>query len=101
MDEQNQWLNAIPDGKEILNVVKSLHPTKAPGSDGLSAVFFQQFWGIVGNDVTKAIQNIFRHGRFPQGFNDSFVVLIPKTADFSSFNQIRPIALCNTVYKIF
>lgn len=30
-----------------------------------------------------------------------FFVLIPKTTQLSTFNHIRPIALCNTLYKIF
>lgn len=72
--------------KHILMALNSLHPNKAPGSDGTSTLFYQYF---------------FRHGRFPQGFNDSFVILIPKTTHFSTSNHIRPIALCNTLYKIF
>lgn len=55
----------------------------------------------MGGDVCITIQNIFRHGIFPQGLNDSFFVLIPKTTHFTTFNQLRPIALCNTLYKVF
>lgn len=81
--------------------VKNLHLIKAPGLDGMSTLFFQHFWEMVGDDVTFTIQNIFRHRIFPQGLNDSFIVLISKNPQFTTFNQIRPIALCNTLYKIF
>lgn len=100
-EEQNSILHAIPNEKEILNTVNNLHPTKASRPNGMPALFFQHFWGTVGKDVTTAIQNIFRHGCFPQGFNDTFIVLIPKTCHFSTFNHIRPIVLCNTIYKMF
>ncbi|KAL5544517.1 hypothetical protein UlMin_008301 [Ulmus minor] len=35
-----------------------MHPSKAPGSDGLPALFFQQFWGILGEDITREALNI-------------------------------------------
>lgn len=81
-------------------ILDSIHPTKAPSPDGMPALFYQKYWDIVGHAVIIAIQNIFTHRIFPQGLNDSFIVLIPKSAQLSSFNKIRPIALCNTLYKV-
>lgn len=97
---QNTSLSCIHDRREIWDSVKSLHLTKAPGPDGMSAIFFQHFWETVGDDVTSTIQNIFKSGIFPKGLNDSFIILIPKTNHLTTFNQIRPIALCNTLYKV-
>lgn len=94
-------LNAILDREVIWEALKSLHPTKTLGPDGMPALFFQFFWKIVSNDIITTIQNIFRHGIFLQRLNDSFIVFISKTTQFSTFNQIRPIALCNTLYKVF
>ncbi|XP_016715474.1 uncharacterized protein [Gossypium hirsutum] len=39
--------------EEISKAVMEMGGTKAPGFDGFQAVFFQKFWGIVGEDVTK------------------------------------------------
>ncbi|PPD77133.1 hypothetical protein GOBAR_DD25940 [Gossypium barbadense] len=39
--------------EEISKAVMEMGGTKAPGFDGFQAVFFQKFWAIVGEDVTK------------------------------------------------
>lgn len=101
IEVQNNILKCIPNRDEILKTVKSLYPIKAPGPDEMSALFFQHYWDIVGNDVVTTIQNIFRRGVFPQVLDDSFIVFILKSIHFTSFNQTRPISLCNTLYKIF
>lgn len=77
-----------------------MHPTKAPGPDGMSAVFFQKYWDIVGGDVTKMIQNVFCSGLLPRDINKFYVVLIPKVQGVLEFKHLKPISLCNTIYKI-
>lgn len=37
---------------------------------------------------------------FPLGINDMSVVLIPKKENVDSMKDLRPIALCNVVYKL-
>lgn len=83
----------------MLKGVKSVHPIKALGPVGMSALFFQHYWEMIGDDVTSTTQNIFHNEIFPLGLNDLFIVLIPKNPQ--TFNQIRLIALCNTLYKVF
>lgn len=56
---QNSKLSAILAKDELFKVVKSLYPINVRGLDGMSVLFFQHFWRVVGNDVTIAIQNIF------------------------------------------
>lgn len=46
------------------------------------------------------IQNAFRTVTIPREVNRTFIVLIPKASQISTFNHRRPISLCNTVYKI-
>ena len=37
---------------EVFLAAKNLKPHAAPGPDGMPALFYQQFWSIVGKDVT-------------------------------------------------
>nr|XP_048328537.1 uncharacterized protein LOC107422390 [Ziziphus jujuba var. spinosa] len=55
----NLFLEAIMPESEIWNLVQKMHPRKAPGLDGMSAIFFQKYWSIVGPDVVHMAQNVF------------------------------------------
>jgi hypothetical protein len=39
-------------------------------------------------------------GAIPEGWNDTIVVLIPKVKEPQSLKDLRPISLCNMLYKI-
>lgn len=38
------------------------HPTKEPGADGMSTLFYKKYWHIVGNDVISYVLNILNNG---------------------------------------
>lgn len=40
---------------EPLLALKHMHPTKAPGPDGIPPLFFQHHWHIIGHSITKAL----------------------------------------------
>ena len=44
--------------EEVVTALKQMHPTKAPGLDGMSAIFFQKYWDVVGNDITCMVLNV-------------------------------------------
>lgn len=58
-EEDNAQLILVLDGKEIWEVLKQMHPDKAPGQDGMTTFFFRHFWDIVGNDVIASVQDFF------------------------------------------
>ena len=35
-----------------------MHLTKALGPDGMSAIFFQKYWDVIGNDITCTVLNV-------------------------------------------
>ncbi|GKV27974.1 hypothetical protein SLEP1_g37084 [Rubroshorea leprosula] len=86
---------------DITQALFQMHPSKAPGPDGLSPAFFQQFWNIVKEDVVRPCLQFLNHGgALPQDLNFTHIVLIPKHNEPRTMADLRPISLCNVVYRI-
>ena len=86
--------------EEIRQGLWSLKPFKAPGVDGLHAGFFQYFWEDVKGPVCKEVRDVFESKVVPEYLNETLIALIPKCPNPESFNNYRPISLCNTIYKV-
>lgn len=71
-------LNAPFPDLEVQAAVFQMAPTKAPGPDGFSAMFFQRCWPSIKNEVTGKILNMLNEGPIEEGINDTNIVLIPK-----------------------
>uniref|UniRef100_A0A2N9H0H1 aminobutyraldehyde dehydrogenase n=1 Tax=Fagus sylvatica TaxID=28930 RepID=A0A2N9H0H1_FAGSY len=98
--EVNEAICQIPSHVEIKETIFGMYNLKAPGLDGLPALFYKKYWPIVGDSVISAMQNFFQSGHMLKEVNSSFIVLIPKNNSPSTVNHFRPISLCNTVYKV-
>lgn len=96
----NASLSSIPLILEIKNVVFSFDGNKAPSLDGFPMFFFQDFWDIVGKDVSNGVKEFFGARRILKEINGTFITLIPKTQGVDSMDKFRPIILCNSFYKI-
>ncbi|XP_042950031.1 uncharacterized protein LOC122282138 [Carya illinoinensis] len=86
--------------KEVEDALKQMHPSKAPRPDGMSPIFFQKYWHVLGKSVTDAFLLSLNSGDFPSELNHTFLTLIPKKASPSKVADFRPISLCNVLYKI-
>lgn len=85
---------------EIHEAIKSMSPYKAPGNDGLQAIFYQANWDIVGAKVVDFALNAFKDGYFDEKLNETLLCVIPKVERPETINQFRPISLCNVVVKL-
>lgn len=85
---------------DIKKALFFIGPMKAPGEDGLPALFLQQAWDVCKSNLVSFIQNCFITASIPEGLNSTLMTLIPKVPNPSTVSDLRPISLCNTAYKI-
>lgn len=98
--EQNADFLKSFSREEVKAAIFSMKPDKAPGPDGMNPKFFQHFWPVIGEDVSRFIIDCLQENKFPSGLSDANIVLIPKKDCVDRVADLRPIALCNTVYKV-
>ena len=63
-------------------------------------LFFQHFWPLIGNVVSKIVLDFLSFGIVPLNFNETHIVLNPKIKEPKKVTNYRPISLCNVVYKL-
>lgn len=86
--------------QEVKKILWSINPKSAPGPDGFSAGFFRQAWGIIGPDVTKAVQEFFQNSQMLKQINTTTIVLLQKTENPTNIRDYRPISCCNVILKV-
>uniref|UniRef100_A0A803QHZ7 Reverse transcriptase domain-containing protein n=1 Tax=Cannabis sativa TaxID=3483 RepID=A0A803QHZ7_CANSA len=65
-----------------------------------SGIFYMKSWNLGGPEVCKLVKEFFDQGSMSRQINRTFICLIPKENNASSFDKFRPISLCNFCYKI-
>ena len=96
----NSKLSRAFTREEVVSALKQLHPLKSPGSDGMSTLFFQKYWNIVGTNVSNMVLNVLKSGMSLSNINKTNIALVPKTNNPLRMTEFRPISLCNVVYKL-
>jgi len=53
-------------------------PLKAPGPDGMSHLFYQHYWNLVGDDVCQSVLNFLNNASLPGHLNHTLSPLFPR-----------------------
>ena len=96
----NAFLTSDFTEREVKQALDDIGDLKAPGMAGLQTLFYKHYWHLVGDDVVREVLHVLRGGSIPEGWNDTLVVLIPKVQNPEHLKDLRPISLCNVVYKL-
>uniref|UniRef100_A0A803PL55 Reverse transcriptase domain-containing protein n=1 Tax=Cannabis sativa TaxID=3483 RepID=A0A803PL55_CANSA len=63
---------------KVVNALQTMCHDKSPESDGMSAMFYQNYWPIVGNIVTDVVLEILNDGQSIELINTAVITLIHK-----------------------
>lgn len=97
---QNQSLVSQVTLNEVKKALFGMHPDRSPGPDGFSPGFYQKFRSIISTDLLNLVRQFFVQGKLENDIGDANIVLIPKVKNPSTMRDLRPISLCNVVYKV-
>lgn len=98
--DTNTELTQAVNMEEIKQPVFGIGPHKAPGPDGFSGAFYQQFWNELNPKIFKKIQGFLDDNSWDRIHNHTNICLLPKVEGPTTMTDFRPIALCNVSYKI-
>ncbi|CAN1777113.1 LINE-1 reverse transcriptase homolog [Linum perenne] len=96
----NSDLYRLLSEEEICEAIFSLGASQSPGPDGFNGHFYRRFWPTIGPLVCKEVIQFFQTCTMPAEWNDTHLVLIPKTPNPTGMGSYRPISCCNFRYKI-
>eukprot|EP00253_Pinus_taeda_P018287 PITA_18287 len=99
-EDEAKDLTILVTKEEIEAAMKLMGKDKSPGPDGWTIELFLHFYEQIGAEITEVVEESRLKGVIYRPFNSTFIALIPKKDDPESFEDFRPISLCNCIYKI-
>ncbi|GKE05481.1 hypothetical protein Tco_1397499 [Tanacetum coccineum] len=84
---------------EIKKALLEIDGNKAPDPNGFSAQFCKDSWGVIGNEVCKAVSDFFKNSKHLKEINTTIISLVPKIATPSMVSDFHPIACCNELMR--
>lgn len=99
-NEENLALTQPISEAEIFATVWSLGPNKSSRPNGFSISFYRHLWEVIKYDLIRMLQYSHQTLRLGRNTNSSFLALVPKETNPTSFVRFRPISFCNFSYKL-
>ena len=81
-------------------VVKECANMKSPGMDGLTYEFYKKVWGVIGSKFVEVLQVQLNRCKLITSDTMGATKLIPKVDGIPKVEELRPITLLNTDYKL-
>lgn len=63
---------------EIEDALKMIGATKSRGPDGMSTLFYQTYWDVVEDDISRICLDVLNGDTGVAKFNQTLIALIPK-----------------------
>ena len=63
-------------------------------------LFYQHFWSLSGDCVTKVVLDYLNLSIIPPKFNETHIILIPKVKNPTKITQYKPISLSNVISRL-
>nr|XP_009780802.1 PREDICTED: uncharacterized protein LOC104229799 [Nicotiana sylvestris]XP_016456605.1 PREDICTED: uncharacterized protein LOC107780573 [Nicotiana tabacum] len=98
--EQRIMFEADFTSVEVKQAPWGIDGEKAQGPDRYGNSFFKDYWNTVGKNLTAGVLEFFVTGKMLKALNNKVTTVIPKTKYADKVGDYRPIACCNTVYKV-
>lgn len=68
--------------------------------NGYGSKFFKDSWDIIRTDLEEGVLEFFRSEKMLKAVNSTVITVILKSSHTEAVGDYRPIACCNTIYKI-
>jgi len=98
-DEEEELVQEVTLG-ELEDTLKCFSKDKSPGPDGWSIEFYLAFFELIGPDLLSMVEESRVSGWMEVTISSTFIALILKVDNPSTFADFCPISLCNCLYKI-
>ena len=96
-DEMNNALLAPYTVDDVRKALFDIGDLKAPGPDGLHAIFYKIFQPMLGDDLVQEVPQAVNTCTIPEGCNVIAIVMIPKINSPDKVTQFR-LMLCTKLY---
>ncbi|KAK4258441.1 hypothetical protein QN277_004892 [Acacia crassicarpa] len=98
-DELLRWCGRDVLDRGIKEAIFSMGVLKALGPNGFNALFYHNQWSTVCAFVVNYVKFLFANPQAIREINGTLIVLIPKKDHLETLGDLRPISLCNVIYK--